>query len=115
MGQVIREWWDDDIDSVDTFRFFIATAIRIHIINVLKCNDDPHLTNAPALNEVKALNYITCELLLPHKNNTNYANEFDASLLNSSTSQNRRRGRGRGRECGRRREGHGEHFGRASK
>ena len=66
MAQITEEWWEDDTDSVDVFRFFIATTIRIHIINVLKCNDDPHLNNAPALKEVKALNYITCEIGRAH-------------------------------------------------
>jgi hypothetical protein len=41
MGQISEEWWSNDTDSVDAFRFFIATAIRIHIINVLKCNVCP--------------------------------------------------------------------------
>jgi len=54
MGQLNEEWWNDT-DSVDAFQFFIASSIRIHIINVLKCNDDPHLTNTSALNEVKSL------------------------------------------------------------
>ncbi|CAG8724114.1 6211_t:CDS:2, partial [Funneliformis caledonium] len=74
----------DDTDSVDVFRFFITTTIRIHIINVLKCNDDPHLTKISALNKVKTLNYIICEFHLPHNNSTNYANEIDANLLNNS-------------------------------
>ncbi|CAG8711249.1 10959_t:CDS:2 [Funneliformis caledonium] len=87
MAQITEEWWEDDTDSVDVFRFFIATIIRIHIINVLKCNDDSHLTNTSALNEIKTLNYITCELHLPHNNSTNYANEIGANLLNNSLSQ----------------------------
>jgi hypothetical protein len=109
MGQVTDEWWDDDTDGVDTFRFLIAKAIRIHIINVLKCNDDPHLTNTSALNEVKSLNYITCELCLPHNNSTNFANEIDVNLLNNSPDRrfDRRRRRGHGR-------GHGGNFGRNS-
>ncbi|CAG8741506.1 11276_t:CDS:2, partial [Funneliformis caledonium] len=32
--------------------------------------------NNNALNEIKTLNYITCELHLPHNNSTNYANEI---------------------------------------
>ena len=107
MGQVTDEWWENDTDSVDVFRYFIAAAIRIHIINVLKCNDDPHLNNSSALNEVKSLNYITCELQLPHNNLTNFANEIDANLLNNSS--NKQRGRKRRRENGR---GHGGDFGR---
>ena len=108
MGQVTDEWWDNDIDSVDAFRFFIAKSIRIHMINVIKCSDDPHLTNTPALNEIKTLNHITCELHLSHNNDTNYANEIDADLLNSNQDQRHgrkhaRRGRGRG---------HGGDFGR---
>jgi hypothetical protein len=113
MGQVTNEWWNDDIDSVDIFRFFIASAIRVHIVNVIKCINDPHLTNVPALsNEVKTLNYITYNLYIPHNNSTNYANEIDARLLNSSLNQNRRgRGRGGGRERVR---GHGGDFGKSN-
>jgi hypothetical protein len=81
-----------------------VTTIRIYIINVLNCNNDPYLTNTSALNEVKTLNYITCELHLPHNNSINYANKINASLLNNSSSQNQRhsryrRERERGREC----------------
>ena len=111
-AQITEEWWEDDTDSVDVFRFFIATTIRIHIINVLKCNDDSHLTNTSALNEVKTLNYITCELHLPHNNSTNYANEIGANLLNNSLSQDQIHGRKRRRGCGR---GHGGDFGRNSR
>ena len=42
-----------------------------------------------ALNEVKSLNYITCELQLPHNNLTNFANEIDANLLNNSSNKQR--------------------------
>ena len=112
MAQITEEWWEDDTDSVDVFRFFIATTIRIHIINVLKCNDDPHLTNTSALNEVKTLNYIICELHLPHNNSTNYANEIGANLLNNSLSQDQIHGRKRRRGRGR---GHGGDFGRNSR
>ena len=108
MGQVTDEWWENYTDSVDVFRYFIVAAIRIHIINVLKCNDDPHLTNTLALNEVKSLNYITCELQLPHNNSTNLANEINANLLNDSSNQ-QRHGRKRRRGNGR---GHGGDFGR---
>lgn len=59
MAQVTESWWDEDQDAVDAFRMFIASAIRIHIINILKCRDEPHISNMPALNEVKTLDYIT--------------------------------------------------------
>ncbi|CAG8588498.1 12222_t:CDS:2 [Funneliformis caledonium] len=91
-----RAYTEDYIknNSVDVFRYFIAAAIRIHIINVFKCNNDPHFTNASALNKVKLLNYITCELQLPHNNSTNLANEIDANLLNDSSNKQRH-----GRKC----------------
>ena len=86
---------------------FIATTIRIHIINVIKCNEDPHLSNTLALNEVKTLDYITCELILFHNNTTNFTNEINLNLLNSSIAsrgRGRGRSRGRGHSCG---HGHG--------
>ena len=113
IAQVSDEWWNNDKNAVDAFRLFIAKSIRIHMINILKCNDDPLITNVPALNEVKTLDYITCDLSLPHYNPTNFANEINLSELETSTSYGNRRGCGRG--CGRRRgrgHGHGGGFGR---
>ena len=111
IAQVSEEWWNNDKDAVDAFRYFIASCIRVHIINILKCNEDPLITNAPALNEVKTLDYITRDLSIPHCNQTNFANKIDLSALETSTNyRNRRgRGRGRGRIHGR---GHGGGFGR---
>ncbi|PKY52793.1 hypothetical protein RhiirA4_425554 [Rhizophagus irregularis] len=111
IAQVIDSWWEDDKDAVDAFRMLIASAIKIHIINILKCKEEPHISNAPALNEVKTLDYITRDLHLPHNNATNYANNID--LLESSRSNGSHRcgrGRERGRSCGS--YGHGEGFGR---
>ena len=45
--------------------------------NILKCVDEPLLTNASALNEVKKLDYITLDLTLPHHNQPNFANEIN--------------------------------------
>jgi hypothetical protein len=112
IAQVSDEWWDDDKNAVDAFRLFIATSIRIHMINILKCNEDPHITNAPALNEIKTLDYITRDLLLPHNHLTNFANEMDLNEFENSsryTRNGRSRFRGRGRGRGR---GHGRTFGR---
>jgi len=61
MARVTDEWWDDQ-DAVDSFRLFIASSIRIHIINILKCNEDPLISNTPALNDVKTLDYIIRDL-----------------------------------------------------
>lgn len=33
----------DDKDAVDAFRMLIASVIRIHIVNILKCKDELHL------------------------------------------------------------------------
>ena len=52
MVQVPEEWWDNNLTAVDAFRLFIASAIKIHITNILKCRVEPHLSNTPALNEV---------------------------------------------------------------
>ncbi|GET00731.1 hypothetical protein GLOIN_2v1881169 [Rhizophagus clarus] len=103
IAQVTESWWEGDHqDSVDAFRMFIASAIRIHIINVLKCKDDPHISNTSALNEVKALDYITRDIHLPHYNTTNHANSIDLNLFETSTNyRSHGRGRGRGRGCGR--------------
>jgi hypothetical protein len=112
MARVTDEWWDDQ-DAVDSFRLFIASSIRIHIINILKCNEDPLISNTPALNEVKTLDYITRDLQLSHYNETNFANEIN---LLQSTEHGRGRGRGRSRGRGRGRDrgfrGHGGGFGR---
>ncbi|CAG8771129.1 17257_t:CDS:1, partial [Funneliformis caledonium] len=51
MAQVNEEWWNENPDIADAFRLFIATTIRIHIINVIKYNEDLHLSNTLALNE----------------------------------------------------------------
>ena len=94
---------------------FIATTIRIHIINILKCKDEPHISNMPALNEVKTLDYITQDIHLPHNNATNHANSIDLNSLRSSRLNNYRshgRGRGRGRGRGSGGYGHGGGFGR---
>lgn len=100
MAQVTNEWWEDQ-DAVDSFRLFIASSIRIHIINILKCNEDPLISNIPALNEVKTLDYITRNLTLPHPNETNFANEINLNLLESTgRGHGHRRGRGRGRGYG---------------
>lgn len=79
------------------------------MINILKCIDEPLLTNASALNEVKTLDYITRDLTLPHHNQTNFANEINFNALEASTSyrNGRGRGRGRGRFYGRGRGGFG--------
>jgi hypothetical protein len=47
--QVTNFWWDNDQDSVDTFRLFIALSISIHIVNILKNKDDLYISNMPAL------------------------------------------------------------------
>jgi hypothetical protein len=75
---------------------FIAKVIRIHIINILKCSGDPYISNTPALNEVKTLDYITRHVQLPHIHPTNFANEIDVNGTNSTGSGRRIRGRGRG-------------------
>ncbi|GET67141.1 hypothetical protein GLOIN_2v1788942 [Rhizophagus irregularis DAOM 181602=DAOM 197198] len=56
--------------------------------NILKCVDEPLLTNASALNEVKTLDYITHDLILPHYNQTNFTNEINFNALEASTSGN---------------------------
>ncbi|RGB37289.1 hypothetical protein C1646_757058 [Rhizophagus diaphanus] len=61
--------------------------------------DEPLLTNASALNEVKALDYITRDLTLSHHNQTNFVNEINFNALEASTSYRNGRGRGRGCEC----------------
>jgi hypothetical protein len=94
---------------VDAFRLFIASSIRIHIVNILKNKDDPYISNTPALNEVKALDYITKDIQLPHYNSTNHANSIDFNRFESSNY--RSHGRGHGRRRGRER-GHGGRFGR---
>ncbi|PKC53215.1 hypothetical protein RhiirA1_543268 [Rhizophagus irregularis] len=108
-AQVSDEWWDNDKDAVNAFRLLIAKCIKIHMINILKCIDEPLLTNASALNEVKTLDYITRDLTLPHHNQTNFANEINFNALEASTSyrNGRGRGRGRGRFYGRGRGGFG--------
>ncbi|CAB5206951.1 unnamed protein product [Rhizophagus irregularis] len=80
-AQVSDEWWDNDKDAVNAFRLLIAKCIKIHMINILKCIDEPLLTNASALNEVKTLDYITRDLTLPHHNQTNFANEINFNAL----------------------------------
>ena len=75
---------------------FIAITIRIHIINVIKCNKNLYLSNTSALNEIKTLDYIIHELILFHNNTTNFANEIDLNTLNSSMAS-----RGRDHSCGR--------------
>ncbi|CAB4475676.1 unnamed protein product [Rhizophagus irregularis] len=108
-AQVSDEWWDNDKDAVNAFRLLIAKCIKIHMINILKCIDEPLLTNASALNEVKTLDYITRDLTLPHHNQTNFANEINFNALEASTSyrNGHERGRGRGRFYGRGRGGFG--------
>jgi hypothetical protein len=110
MAQVTDDWWDDDKDAVDAFRLFIAKSIRIHMINILKCSEDPNITNILALNEVKTLDYITRDLTLPYNHPSNFANNIDLNELETSSNRNRR-GRRRGRGSGRGR-GHGGTFGR---
>ncbi|GBC09231.1 hypothetical protein RclHR1_00870022 [Rhizophagus clarus] len=98
VAQVSEEWWDNNKDSVNAFRLLIVKCIKIHMVNILKCVDEPLLTNAPALNEVKTLDYITCDLTLPHHNQTNFVNEINFNALEASTSY--RNGRGCGHRCG---------------
>ena len=88
MAQVTVEWWDDQ-DAVDSFRLFIASSIRIHIINILKCIEDPLISNVPALNEVKSLDHITCNLQIPHVHSTNFANEVNFNSGPTSGSSQR--------------------------
>jgi hypothetical protein len=94
MGQVSNEWWDD-LAAVKKFQKFISSAIVIHITNILKCIADPHLTNIPALSEVKSLDHFTRDLQLPPIHSTNYANEIDLDP-NVYTSRFGHRIRGRG-------------------
>ncbi|CAB4464754.1 unnamed protein product [Rhizophagus irregularis] len=54
--------------------------------NILKCVDEPLLTNASALNKVKTLDYITHDLILPYYNQTNFTNEINFNALEASTS-----------------------------
>jgi hypothetical protein len=93
---------------VDAFRLFIASSIRIHIVNILKNKDDPYISNTPALNEVKALDYITKDIQLPHYNSTNHANSIDFNRFESSNYRSRGCGCGHGRGHGR---DHGGKFG----
>ncbi|CAB5363542.1 unnamed protein product [Rhizophagus irregularis] len=111
IAQVIDSWWKDDKDAVDAFRMLIASAIKIHIINILKCKEEPHISNAPALNEVKTLDYITHDLHLLHNNATNYANNID-QLESSISNRSHRRERERRRERDRGSYGHSGGFGR---
>ncbi|CAB5363022.1 unnamed protein product [Rhizophagus irregularis] len=68
--------------------------------NILKCVDEPLLTNASALNEVKTLDYITHDLILPHYNQTNFTNEINFNALEASTSYRNGRGHEHERERG---------------
>ncbi|GBC52895.2 uncharacterized protein OCT59_028557 [Rhizophagus irregularis] len=61
---------------------------------------EPLLTNASALNEVKTLDYITHDLILPHYNQTNFTNEINFNALEASTSYRNGRGHEHERECG---------------
>ncbi|PKY52170.1 hypothetical protein RhiirA4_547008 [Rhizophagus irregularis] len=60
--------------------------------------DEPLLTNASALNEVKTLDYITHDLILPHYNQTNFTNEINFNALEASTSYRNGRGHEHERE-----------------
>jgi hypothetical protein len=97
MAQVPDEWWDNNLDAVEEFRKFISSAMIIHINNILRCRADPHLSNIPALNEVKSLDHITRHIRIPHIHSTNFANEINLSHENTSKMGFRIRGRGRGR------------------
>ncbi|CAB4490154.1 unnamed protein product [Rhizophagus irregularis] len=61
---------------------------------------EPLLTNASALNEVKTLDYITHDLILPHYNQTNFTNEINFNALEASTSYRNGRGHEHERERG---------------
>ncbi|CAB4441543.1 unnamed protein product [Rhizophagus irregularis] len=61
---------------------------------------EPLLTNASALNEVKTLDYITHDLILPHYNQTNFTNEINFNALEASTSYRNGRGHEHERENG---------------
>jgi len=97
MVQVPEEWWDNNLTAVDAFRLFIASAIKIHITNILKCRVEPHLSNTSALNEVKSLDHITCNLQIPHVHSTDFANEVNFNSGPTSGSSQRFRGRGSSR------------------
>ncbi|RIA90134.1 hypothetical protein C1645_823767 [Glomus cerebriforme] len=75
------------------------------------------LPNNTALNEVKTLDYITCEIHLPNHNVNNYANEIDLNPNFSRVNHGRGYGHGRGCKHGRERSGydHGDGFGRSSR
>jgi len=100
MAQVPNEWWDQP-DAVEPFQLLIASAMRIHINNVLRCSTDEHLNNIPALNEVKSLDYITQHLQIPNINSTNFANEIEINSNTTSSRSSNRRFRGRGGRGGR--------------
>ncbi|PKC52947.1 hypothetical protein RhiirA1_542862 [Rhizophagus irregularis] len=68
--------------------------------NNIISTDEPLLTNASALNEVKTLDYITHDLILPHYNQTNFTNEINFNALEASTSYRNGRGHEHERECG---------------
>jgi len=70
-----------------------TSAIKIHITNILKCRVEPHLSNTPALNEVKSLDYITCNLQIPHVHLTDFANEVNFNSGPTSGSSQRFCGR----------------------
>ncbi|CAB5380956.1 unnamed protein product [Rhizophagus irregularis] len=61
---------------------------------------EPLLTNASALNEVKTLDYITHDLILPHYNQTNFTNEINFNALEASTSYRNGCGHEHEHECG---------------
>ncbi|CAB5363789.1 unnamed protein product [Rhizophagus irregularis] len=66
----------------------------------VKFKYEPLLTNASALNEVKTLDYITHDLILPHYNQTNFTNEINFNALEASTSYRNGRGHEHERERG---------------
>ncbi|GBC19450.2 hypothetical protein GLOIN_2v1872178 [Rhizophagus irregularis DAOM 181602=DAOM 197198] len=68
--------------------------------NNIISTDEPLLTNASALNEVKTLDYITHDLILPHYNQTNFTNEINFNALEASTSYRNGRGHEHEHECG---------------
>ncbi|CAB4440986.1 unnamed protein product [Rhizophagus irregularis] len=71
--------------------------LRDRLSESQSCNE-PLLTNASALNEVKTLDYITMISLLPHYNQTNFTNEINFNALEASTSYRNGRGHEHERE-----------------
>jgi hypothetical protein len=99
MEDVWRKKNGVQVDPKDTVTVLHGSGIRLKVYqkNIPKflkiCKQPFNSKYAIIMKSFEVMNNICHILRLLHKNNTNYANEIDTNLLNSSLSRNQRNSR----------------------